>query len=597
MHLRLLLSALFIACSMAESPDMSDMDGVAVEIEPEKEAYVSPQPQGDAHFAETFDSGNIDVFKSRWVKSESKKEEVDEDIAKYDGEWNIEAGQENPLKGDLGLSLKSKAKHHAVSAFLNRPFRFKTEEKPFIIQYDLRFQEGMECGGSYIKLLSEDSALQLDNFNDKTPYTIMFGPDKCGNEQKFHFIFKYQNPTNNSVEEKHLTFEDTTAFAGIFSDKFSHLLTLAIETDSSFTILLDQKEIRKGSLLSDFKPSVIPSEEVDDPNDKKPEEWDERAKIADPSAEKPEDWDESQPEKIQDPESIKPEQWLDDEPQYIPDHRAEKPDDWEADMDGEWEAPLIENVKCKPVGCGEWKPAMIANPLYKGKWRAPMIENPEFKGIWKPAKIANPHFFTDDSPMLSLAPISAIGLELWSMSSNILFDNFLVTSDRAVADQWAADTWAKKQSKERRGFASSDSVVDFLYKATDERPWLWLVYALIVILPITCCISLCLSQPKKKAKKPRSEPVKPAASSDPITQEEPTATAAAAQSKDDLEVDEADDDDDEEVVSKREDLEEEEEEAADEEDSAEEPTAQGANGAEEDVQEAAQPRLRKSRKD
>ena len=70
----------------------------------------------------------------RWVKSETKKEgDIDEDIAKYDGEWGIEAAAENALNGDLGLVLKSKAKHHAVSAFLDRPFRF-TSKSPLIVQ-------------------------------------------------------------------------------------------------------------------------------------------------------------------------------------------------------------------------------------------------------------------------------------------------------------------------------------------------------------------------------------------------------------------------------------------------------------------------------
>lgn len=40
-------------------------------------------------------------------------------------------------------------------------------------------------------------------FNDKTPYTIMFGPDKCGNDIKMHFIFRHVNPINGSITEKH----------------------------------------------------------------------------------------------------------------------------------------------------------------------------------------------------------------------------------------------------------------------------------------------------------------------------------------------------------------------------------------------------------
>ena len=80
---------------------------------------------------------------------------------------------------------------------------------------------------------------------------------------------------------------------------------------------------------------------------------------------------------------------------------------------------------------------MIANPKFKGKWHAPQIDNPNYKGVWKPKKIANPDYFEDKNPFENLPAISALGLELWSMSSEILFDNFLITSDSEVAVQYA----------------------------------------------------------------------------------------------------------------------------------------------------------------
>jgi calnexin len=86
------------------------------------------------------------------------------------------------LKGDNGLVLKSKAKHAAISASLDRPFFFTN--KPLIVQYDVTLQNGQECGGAYIKLLTKETGMRLSQFHDKTPYTIMFGPDKCGNDHK-----------------------------------------------------------------------------------------------------------------------------------------------------------------------------------------------------------------------------------------------------------------------------------------------------------------------------------------------------------------------------------------------------------------------------
>ncbi|GBL82808.1 Calnexin, partial [Araneus ventricosus] len=66
-----------------------------------------------------------------WISSEAKKEGIEENIAKYDGKWAVEEAERNGLKGDLGLVLKSKAHHHAISARLDKPFLF--DNKPFIL--------------------------------------------------------------------------------------------------------------------------------------------------------------------------------------------------------------------------------------------------------------------------------------------------------------------------------------------------------------------------------------------------------------------------------------------------------------------------------
>jgi len=39
-----------------------------------------------------------------------------------------------------------------------------------------------------------------------------------------------------------------------------------------------------------FSPPVNPPAEIEDKNDKKPEDWDERETIPDPEATKPDDW-------------------------------------------------------------------------------------------------------------------------------------------------------------------------------------------------------------------------------------------------------------------------------------------------------------------
>lgn len=89
----------------------------------------------------------------------------------------------NAEEENLGLVLKSRARHAAISRKLRRPFNF--QNKPLVVQYEVIFQEDQECGGAYLKLLSDSSEHKdLTTFHDKTPYSIMFGPDKCGPDTK-----------------------------------------------------------------------------------------------------------------------------------------------------------------------------------------------------------------------------------------------------------------------------------------------------------------------------------------------------------------------------------------------------------------------------
>ena len=70
-----------------------------------------------------------------------------------------------------------------------------------------------------------------EQFNDRTPYTIMFGPDKCGEDYKLHFIFRHMNPLNKDLEEKHAKRADVD-LKKIYMDKKTHLYTLGKERDS-----------------------------------------------------------------------------------------------------------------------------------------------------------------------------------------------------------------------------------------------------------------------------------------------------------------------------------------------------------------------------
>jgi calnexin len=400
-------------------------------------------------YAETDDSETVVFYESfdtswdgRWVVSESSE---------YKGTWKYEqsAGHE-----DFGLLASEKAKKYGIAVDVPKTVEFK--DNTVVLQYDLRLQEGLECGGAYLKfLLPQEAGWTPSQFDNTAPYSIMFGPDKCGSTNKVHFIFRHKSPKTGEYVEHHLKSPPTPV-----NDKLSHVYTAVISPDNTVKILVDGEEKKTAELLgSDFEPPVIPSKTIPDPDDKKPEDWDERAKIPDPEATKPEDWDEEAPREILDEEAEKPEGWLDDEPDEVDDPEAEKPEDWDEEEDGEWEAPKVPNPKCEEApGCGEWVRPTIKNPAYKGKWHAPMIDNPAYKGIWKPREIDNPDYF--ELEKVNIEPIGAIGIEIWTMQDGILFDNILVTNDEAEAAAYRETTWKAKFDVEKAEQEKEEKVAD-----------------------------------------------------------------------------------------------------------------------------------------
>lgn len=77
-----------------------------------------------------------------------------------------------------------------------------------------------------------------------------------------------------------------------------------------------------------------------------------------------------------------------------------------------------------------------------------MIDNPKYKGPWAPRKIENPNYFEDKSPS-NFEPIGAIGIEIWTMQKDILFDNFYLGHSVEDAKKFADETWKVKVELEK----------------------------------------------------------------------------------------------------------------------------------------------------
>jgi len=45
-----------------------------------------------------------------------------------------------------------------------------------------------------------------------------------------------------------------------------------------YHVIVDQKPFLKGNLMEDLQPPIVPPKEIDDPEDRMPDDWDEREK-------------------------------------------------------------------------------------------------------------------------------------------------------------------------------------------------------------------------------------------------------------------------------------------------------------------------------
>jgi len=349
---------------------------------------------GKIYFKEDF---NDAAWEKRWVvPSEWKpKSEL--------GAWKWTAGEFNADPNDKGIQTSEDAKFYGLSAKMNEAFTNK--DKELVVQFTVKHEQDLDCGGAYIKLLGD---MDQSKFGGDTPYQIMFGPDICGpSNRKTHVIFNYPPKNENLLIKNEVKVE---------TDRLTHLYTLVVRPDNTFEVLIDQESHKSGKLEDNW--DFLLPKEIKDPAVSKPADWVDKKKIPDPEDKKPEGYDDIAKE--------------------IPDPEATKPEDWDDEEDGEWEAPMIANPEYK----GPWKPKMIPNPDYKGEWVHPMIPNPDYK--------------EDKELHVRCKDCTHVGFELWQVKTGTIFDDIIVTDSLEEAKQYAADTWAKKKGPEKEAFDAAE---------------------------------------------------------------------------------------------------------------------------------------------
>ncbi len=319
------------------------------------------------------------------------------------GEWKWTHGENFADAEDKGIQTGEDAKFYGLSAKLDSSFT--NTNKDLVIQFSVKHEQELDCGGAYIKLLGD---MDQSKFGGDTPYQIMFGPDICGSTRRTHVIFNYPPKNDNLLIKDDVRTE---------TDRLTHLYTLHVKPDNTFEVFIDQESVRSGSLEEQFN-FLLPKE------------------IKDPAISKPADWVDAK--KIPDPEDKKPDGY-DDIPSEIPDSSATKPDDWDDEEDGEWEPPLIDN------------------PEYKGPWRPKMIDNPEYKGEWVHPLIPNPDYVEDKNLYQRCKDCTHIGFELWQVKTGTIFDDIIVTDSLEEAKEHADKTFNKKKGPEKDMYEAAEA--------------------------------------------------------------------------------------------------------------------------------------------
>ncbi|XP_054273862.1 calreticulin-like [Macrosteles quadrilineatus] len=341
------------------------------------------QISAEVHFEENF---NDKSWEDNWVYSEHPGKEFGKFV------WSSGKFYNDPEK-DKGIQTSQDARFYALSKKFPP---FSNKDKPLVIQFTVKHEQNIDCGGGYVKVF--DCSLDQKDMHGETPYEIMFGPDICGpGSKKVHVIFSYKG--ENLLINKDIRCKD---------DVYSHLYTLIVKPDNTYEVLIDNEKVESGDLEADW--NFLPPKKIKDPSAKKPDDWEDKATIDDPEDKKPEDWD---------------------KPEHIPDPDATKPEDWDDEMDGEWEAPMIDNPDYK----GPWTPKQIDNPNYKGPWIHPEIDNPDYK---------------PDSELYLRKELCAIGFDLWQVKSGTIFNNVLITDDPDYAKKIGDEIWKPRLEGEEK---------------------------------------------------------------------------------------------------------------------------------------------------
>mmetsp|Transcript_19571 Transcript_19571/g.50162 ORF Transcript_19571/g.50162 Transcript_19571/m.50162 type:complete len:448 (-) Transcript_19571:114-1457(-) len=309
----------------------------------------------------------------RWTKSElptSKR-----------GAFKLSAGMYH-REGDraaTGLqTVGDGGRYFGISSVLDKQVESVDEvEDDIILQYTVKNEVDVQCGGSYVKLF--EKGIERHKLDTNSPFLIMFGPDYCGPSSAQLKILlslprlgagggeggggeengkgEVEKDGDGSDSRELYSFSDIIEYP---LDEFSHTYTLVIKRGGEeFELHVDGERRIKGRIADYFDvPRQVPA---------------------------------GTPTSIEDPTAV-------------------KPSEWDEDMDGVWEAPLIDN----PI-------------LNDRSYGTPLVGPFTFKQA------------------------GAIGFELFQLRAGTVFDDVILTSDYARVHELTRKG-AVQRASEREAF-------------------------------------------------------------------------------------------------------------------------------------------------
>ncbi|XP_040846808.1 calreticulin-3 [Ochotona curzoniae] len=237
------------------------------------------------YFQEEFLDG--ERWRNRWVQSTNNSQF---------GHFRVSSGKFYGHKEkDKGLQTTQNGRFYAISA---RFKPFSNKGKTLVLQYTVKHEQKMDCGGGYVKLFPAD--VDQRNLSGQSQYYIMFGPDICGFDiKKVHVILHFKNQYHANKKSIRCKV-----------DGFTHLYALVLRPDLSYDVKIDGQSIESGSVEYDWNLTSL-------------------KKMARSSV-GPEDYAQGAGDKSQDWEK------------HFLDAGASEPSDWNSDLEADFPAPMLQ---------------------------------------------------------------------------------------------------------------------------------------------------------------------------------------------------------------------------------------------------------------